>query len=82
MKGNDDDADAMVDDKNKSSAYVVSGKERDYNNEDDAAVQDAAQGLSLPNGPPTEEKSDEDDNNNTPVEMMSNMTRRMTILTK
>jgi hypothetical protein len=81
-KGNDDDADAMVDDKNKSSADDISGKEHDYNNEDDAAVQDAAQGISLPNDPPTEEKGDEDDNTNTPVEMISNMTRIMTILTK
>jgi hypothetical protein len=32
--------------------------------------------------PTTEEKGDEDDNSNTPVEMMSNLTRRMTILTK
>jgi hypothetical protein len=30
-KGNDDDADAMVVDKNKSSADDVSGKERDSN---------------------------------------------------
>jgi hypothetical protein len=30
-KGNDDVADAMVDDKNKSSADYVSGKERDSN---------------------------------------------------
>jgi hypothetical protein len=30
----------------------------------------------------TKEKGEEDDNNNTPVEMMSNMTGRMTILTK
>jgi hypothetical protein len=52
------------------------------NNEDAAAVQDAAQGLSLPHDPQTEEKGDEDDNNSTPVEMMLNMTRRMTILTK
>jgi hypothetical protein len=52
------------------------------NNEDDAAVQDAAQGLSLPHDPQTEEKGDEDDNNNTPVEMLSNMTRRLTILMK
>jgi hypothetical protein len=31
MKGNDDVADAMVDDKNKSSVDDVSGKERDSN---------------------------------------------------
>jgi major membrane immunogen (membrane-anchored lipoprotein) len=31
MKGNDEVADAMVDDKNKSSVDDVSGKERDSN---------------------------------------------------
>jgi hypothetical protein len=39
-------------------------------------------GLSLPHHPSTEEKGEEDDNNNTPVEMMSNLIRRMAILTK
>jgi hypothetical protein len=34
------------------------------------------QGLSLPHNPPTEEKGNEDDISNTPVEMMSNLTRR------
>jgi hypothetical protein len=47
----------------------------------DAVVQEGKR-ISLPPDPPTEEKGDEDDNNNTPVDAMSNMTRRMTILTK
>jgi hypothetical protein len=95
-KGNDDDADAMVDDKNKRSVDDGSEKGRSCKvivgggvvvgqvmkgNNDDVVVRRRCC-LSLPHDPPTEEKGDEDENNNTPVEMMSNMTRRMTILTK
>jgi hypothetical protein len=52
------------------------------NNEDDADVQDAVQGISLPHDPPTEEKGEGGGNNNTPVGMMSNLTIIMPILTK